>query len=162
MRTAPGCDPNERHTQLKGDHAPGLHRGVLLPLWQIEVTDGGRIWYLIDEDNHTIWIQYASLRERATPQENRVTILTLRALAEQLEGVVRCLGVGARTSQPTVARPEVSGRTVALSRLPDHQVSHNALRSRAPAQAGPPPLLPHGHLLGIRGSLAPRCGDCGR
>jgi hypothetical protein len=76
MRTAPGCDPNERHTQLKGDYATGLHRGVLLPLWQIEVSDGGRIWYLIDEDNHMIWIQYASLQP---PQENRVTIQTLRA-----------------------------------------------------------------------------------
>jgi hypothetical protein len=46
----------------KGDYATGLHRGVLLPQWQIEVTGGGRIWYLIDEDNHTIWIQYASLQ----------------------------------------------------------------------------------------------------
>jgi hypothetical protein len=27
--------------------------------WQIEVTGGGRVWYLVDKDKATIWIDYA-------------------------------------------------------------------------------------------------------
>jgi hypothetical protein len=27
--------------------------------WQIEVTSGGRVWYLVDTDKATIWIGYA-------------------------------------------------------------------------------------------------------
>ena len=27
--------------------------------WQIEVTGGGRVWYLVDTDKATIWIDYA-------------------------------------------------------------------------------------------------------
>jgi hypothetical protein len=63
MRTKPGRHVNDRHHQLKGeDHSTAKHDGDVLPQWQIEVTGGGRIWYLIDEDKHTIWIQHASLK----------------------------------------------------------------------------------------------------
>jgi hypothetical protein len=62
MRTRPGCDVDDRHHQLKGDLATGTHGGRVLPQWQFEVTGGGRIWYLIDGANHTIWLQYVSLR----------------------------------------------------------------------------------------------------
>ena len=27
--------------------------------WQIEVTSGGRIWYGVDPDKATIWVDYA-------------------------------------------------------------------------------------------------------
>jgi hypothetical protein len=63
MRTQPGPGPgkpNDRHKQLKGSLATRNHKGKELPLWQIEVTSGGRIWYLLDVDNHTVWVQYAS------------------------------------------------------------------------------------------------------
>lgn len=63
MRTNPGPGPGkptERHHQLKGTLSTGTHRGRTLPRWQIEVTAGGRIWYLLDDDTHTVWIQYAS------------------------------------------------------------------------------------------------------
>jgi hypothetical protein len=27
--------------------------------WQYEVTGGGRIWYLVDKANRTLWLRYA-------------------------------------------------------------------------------------------------------
>lgn len=52
----------QRHTPLKGGLATGNHDGRVLPQWQIEVTSGGRIWYLIDAASHTVWVTYASAR----------------------------------------------------------------------------------------------------
>jgi hypothetical protein len=37
----------------------GVVKGRALDRWQIEVTGGGRIWYLVDTDKATIWIDYA-------------------------------------------------------------------------------------------------------
>jgi hypothetical protein len=34
-------------------------KGQSLDHWQIEVTSGGRIWYLVDPDKATVWIDYA-------------------------------------------------------------------------------------------------------
>jgi len=51
--------PTERHHRLKGQLAVGAHRGSALEQWQYEVTGGGRIWYLIDDASHTLWIQHA-------------------------------------------------------------------------------------------------------
>lgn len=31
----------------------------MLDRWQIEVTGAGRIWYLVDHEKDTIWIDYA-------------------------------------------------------------------------------------------------------
>ena len=53
-------DPTPRHHQLKGDLATGVHGGVVMEQWQYEVTSGGRIWYLVDETGHTLWLKYAS------------------------------------------------------------------------------------------------------
>jgi hypothetical protein len=36
------------------------HRGETMDRWQIEVTAGGRIWYLLDTDRRTVWIDRAS------------------------------------------------------------------------------------------------------
>jgi hypothetical protein len=41
--------PTSRHHQLKGPLATVNYRGRILSRWQIEVTSGGRIWYLLDE-----------------------------------------------------------------------------------------------------------------
>lgn len=30
-----------------------------MPCWQIEVTSGGRIWYLLDTDKRTVWVTFA-------------------------------------------------------------------------------------------------------
>jgi hypothetical protein len=34
-------------------------KGRVLDRWQIEVTGAGRIWYLVDEENRTVWIDFA-------------------------------------------------------------------------------------------------------
>jgi hypothetical protein len=34
-------------------------KGRALDHWQIEVTSGGRVWYLVDRESRTIWIGYA-------------------------------------------------------------------------------------------------------
>ncbi|MCQ4045782.1 hypothetical protein ACFOSC_27800 [Streptantibioticus rubrisoli] len=63
MRTDPApATRTERHHRLKGELAHGTHRGQTLDRWQIEVTAGGRIWYLVDPDRRTIWIDRASTR----------------------------------------------------------------------------------------------------
>lgn len=49
----------ERHHRLKGSLATGGWKGQRLERWQYEVTGGGRIWYLIDDEHRTAWITYA-------------------------------------------------------------------------------------------------------
>lgn len=63
MRTDPGPGPGKptpRHHQLKGSLATGRHNGRELPMWQIEVTSCARLWYLLDEAEHTVWVNGAS------------------------------------------------------------------------------------------------------
>ncbi len=61
MRSNPApSQPTPRHHQLKGKLAHGEHRGHTMPCWQIEVTSGGRIWYLLDTDKRTVWVTFAS------------------------------------------------------------------------------------------------------
>lgn len=51
--------PTGRHHQLKGRLAVASHRGVEMEQWQYEVTGAGRIWYLVDTANHTLWLRHA-------------------------------------------------------------------------------------------------------
>jgi hypothetical protein len=63
MRTDPTPNPwTSRQHPLKGSLATGTHGGRELPQWQIEVTGGGRIWYLVDVDARKIFVMYASTR----------------------------------------------------------------------------------------------------
>jgi hypothetical protein len=63
MRTDPApATPTGRHHLLKGGYATGTHRGRPLPQWQIEVTGGGRIWYLVDAERRRVIVMYASPR----------------------------------------------------------------------------------------------------
>jgi hypothetical protein len=48
-----------RHQRLKYDLATGEVKGRVLDHWQIEVTGAGRVWYLVDHETTTIWIDYA-------------------------------------------------------------------------------------------------------
>ncbi|WP_093414253.1 hypothetical protein [Saccharopolyspora flava] len=48
-----------RHHRLKGSLSSAPFEGRQLPQWQIEVTGAARIWYLIDEERKTVWIQHA-------------------------------------------------------------------------------------------------------
>jgi hypothetical protein len=62
MRNDPGPGPGKptsRHHQLRGPLATVVHRGHTMPRWQIEVTSGGRIWYVVDEQKRTVWVVYA-------------------------------------------------------------------------------------------------------
>jgi hypothetical protein len=68
MRTAPTPRvATARHTKLKYDLATASVRGRVCDHWQLEVTGGGRIWYLVDHQTHTVWIDYAgSAHPKAT------------------------------------------------------------------------------------------------
>jgi hypothetical protein len=48
-----------RHSRLHWDLSTVRVGDKLFDHWQIEVTGGGRIWYLVDPDKATIWIDYA-------------------------------------------------------------------------------------------------------
>jgi hypothetical protein len=52
-RTSP-----ERQHRLKGSLASAHWKGQELERWQYEVTGGGRIWYLIDDERRTVWLTY--------------------------------------------------------------------------------------------------------
>jgi hypothetical protein len=58
MRTNPApVPPTKRHHQLKGALATAVRNGRPFPQWQIEVTGGGRLWYLFDVDARTVWLR---------------------------------------------------------------------------------------------------------
>lgn len=60
IRAAPrSMTSPDRHHRLKGSLATGVWKGQAHERWQFEVTGGGRIWYLIDDDRRTAWITYA-------------------------------------------------------------------------------------------------------
>jgi hypothetical protein len=48
-----------RHSRLHWDLSTVRVGDKLFDHWQIEVTGGGRVWYLVDRDKATIWIDYA-------------------------------------------------------------------------------------------------------
>lgn len=61
MRTDPApCPATPRHHQLKYQLATVVHQGRELPQWQIEVTGGGRVWYLLDEERKICWLRRAN------------------------------------------------------------------------------------------------------
>jgi hypothetical protein len=63
IRDSPRPVPStERHHRLHGRLATVARRGVDQEQWQYEVTGGGRIWYVIDDDRRTCWITYAGPR----------------------------------------------------------------------------------------------------
>jgi hypothetical protein len=66
-RTPAPLVQSPRQQRLKRALATGTISGRVLDHWQIEVTGGGRIWYLVDPDKATVWIDYAgSAHPKAT------------------------------------------------------------------------------------------------
>ncbi|MDG4534675.1 hypothetical protein [Streptomyces sp. AV19] len=60
MRTDPRpAIGTARHHRLKGSLAHGTHHGRTCEQWRIEVTGGGRVWYLLDTAHATCWITFA-------------------------------------------------------------------------------------------------------
>ena len=53
-----GTVPPPQH-RLKRDLATGTVSGRTFDHWRIEVTGAGRVWYLVDPDQATIWVDYA-------------------------------------------------------------------------------------------------------
>jgi len=49
-----------RHHPMKGSLSTGTFRGRSLPCWQVEVTSGGRIWYLVDAEARKVIVVHAS------------------------------------------------------------------------------------------------------
>ncbi|WP_329255923.1 hypothetical protein OG417_15335 [Actinoallomurus sp. NBC_01490] len=62
MRSNPRPPEDTRHKRLRGELAFRDHGGRRLEQWQIEVTSGGRIFYLVDDVERTVWVVYASCR----------------------------------------------------------------------------------------------------
>lgn len=60
MRSDPRPREDARHSRLRGDLAWHDFGGRRLEQWEIEVTGGGRIFYLIDDEKHTVWLIVAS------------------------------------------------------------------------------------------------------
>lgn len=61
LRPASHHDPDRQH-QLRGRLATGVLGGRELPQWEYEVTSGGRVRYLVDQDRRTVHFVYASPR----------------------------------------------------------------------------------------------------
>ncbi|WP_405160523.1 hypothetical protein OG203_29525 [Nocardia sp. NBC_01499] len=60
IRVDPRAKTNpDRQHRLKGSLSSATWKGIVLERWQYEVTGSGRIWYLIDDDQRTVWIVYA-------------------------------------------------------------------------------------------------------
>jgi hypothetical protein len=54
-------DPDRQH-RLRGRLATAVLGGIAYPQWEFEVTAGGRVRYLIDEERRTVHLVYASTR----------------------------------------------------------------------------------------------------
>ncbi|MDR8407723.1 hypothetical protein MTP10_03095 [Nonomuraea sp. 3-1Str] len=63
LRADPRSRANhERQHRLRGDMATHRHNGKNLEQWEFEVTNGGRVRYVIDDAARTVWVIYASPR----------------------------------------------------------------------------------------------------
>lgn len=57
LTTQPRPQPaTGRQHPLKGGLGMATHGGVRRDQWQYEVTGGGRIWYVMDDDDRTVWL----------------------------------------------------------------------------------------------------------
>lgn len=60
IRVNPRPPRDEEHYRLRGELGTRSWGGRPLEQWQVKVSASGRIWYLIDDDERTLWIVYAS------------------------------------------------------------------------------------------------------
>jgi hypothetical protein len=65
-----GALPDRQH-RLRGDLATHRHNGRDMEQWEYEVTSGGRVRYVIDDDKRTVWLLYASPAIPKTPIAER-------------------------------------------------------------------------------------------
>ena len=70
MRSNPRPPQDDDHYQLRHDLASRTFQGRELEQWQVKVGSSARIWYLPDDEKHTVWVVHAGVAHpRAT--ENR-------------------------------------------------------------------------------------------
>ena len=50
-----------RQHRLKGGLSTGRQDGRALERWQHKITSGGRLWYLVDDETDTVWLDTATL-----------------------------------------------------------------------------------------------------
>jgi hypothetical protein len=63
LRSGPRSAANhDRQHRLRGDLARHRHNGRDMEQWEYEVTSGGRVRCVIDDDQRTVWLTYASPR----------------------------------------------------------------------------------------------------
>jgi mRNA-degrading endonuclease RelE of RelBE toxin-antitoxin system len=60
MRSNPRPPEVDSHHRLRGGLSTREMRGKQLEQWQVKVSGSGRIWYLPDDDAHTVWVVFAS------------------------------------------------------------------------------------------------------
>ncbi len=60
MRSSPRPREDATHYRLRGGLSTRDWSGRSLEQWQIKIGSSGRIWYLPDDENHSVWIVYAS------------------------------------------------------------------------------------------------------
>jgi hypothetical protein len=58
----------DRRHRLKAKLATGVYQHRTYAQWQYEVTAGGRVWYLVDEERRTLWFMKASPRHPKTTE----------------------------------------------------------------------------------------------
>ncbi|MEV7506480.1 hypothetical protein AB0O57_00810 [Streptomyces sp. NPDC091201] len=47
---------------MKYDLATAFYNGKDRDQWQIEVTSGGRVWYVVEEERKTVWLLHAAAK----------------------------------------------------------------------------------------------------
>jgi hypothetical protein len=60
MRSNPRPPQDSAHYQLRGSLSARSFQGRSLQQWQVKISSSGRIWYLPDDEKHTVWVVYAS------------------------------------------------------------------------------------------------------
>jgi hypothetical protein len=60
MRSDPRPPEDLTHYRLRGEFRSRHFGGKQLEQWQIKIGNSGRIWYLPDDESHTVWVVYAS------------------------------------------------------------------------------------------------------
>lgn len=64
-------DNPQRQGRLKGTIGTVTLYGAEFDQWQYEITGGGRVWHVADDDKHTVWITMASPATQKQPIRGR-------------------------------------------------------------------------------------------
>jgi hypothetical protein len=73
LRSHPRPPQDDTHYQLKGSLATRSFGGGVLEQWQVKVSKSARIWYLLEDSMHTVWVVEASVAhpKKTEPRSGR-------------------------------------------------------------------------------------------